>query len=92
MTDSGGIVVFEIQIELTGIIDDFLPELVRVGGLILIAEDIQDFGVVSGLNKTIAGIRFEVQVYIFAMLAVLYRKLPLHLPKSHPRNSNPVNG
>ena len=78
--------------DLAGTVDDFFSELVGIGGLILIAENIKDFGTMTGLNITISGICLEVQVDVVARLAVFDGKLPLHLPRSHPHKSNPPNG
>jgi len=80
--------VFEVEEDAAGVVYDLFPELVGVGGLVLIAEDVENFRAVTGFDVTIARIGLQVQIHALTRLAIFYSKLPFHLPPSHPRKSN----
>ena len=91
LSDALGAGIFEIEENFAGVVGDFLSELVGVGGLVLVAENVENFGVVAGLDITIARIGLEMEAHILARRAVLNSKLPFHLPPSHPHPGNPEN-
>ena len=92
LADGVRVVVFEVEVNPAGVIDDLFAELVGVGRLVLIAEDIKDLRVMTGLNVTIAGICLKTKIHALTGLAILNRKLPFHLPASHTNNGSPPNG
>ena len=50
------IVFFQVKKYFTGLTFYFFAEVVRIGSFRLIAENVEDFRVVAGFNKTIATI------------------------------------
>jgi hypothetical protein len=57
----------------------------------LIAENIENFGILAGFNKTVAAISLQKEADIFTRTDVFYRKLLFKLSECKSRDSNPTN-
>ena len=57
---------FEVKDNLTGLSFDFLSDVMGIGCLCLIAENVENFGVLTGFYVTIPAIGLDAEPNIFA--------------------------